>query len=62
MYCPNCNVELFCPCRNCKDGNKGKIKWKWTGGDYIKCPKCGFLAHCDHWQAKGWYYEKGKGF
>jgi hypothetical protein len=42
MYCPKCQGEQFCPCKNCADRNKDKVTWIWvTGNGPIKCGYCG---------------------
>jgi len=51
--CPDCGVELSCPCKSCAENTKGKLKEIWQenkeGIFQIKCPKCGFTASGDYW-------------
>jgi len=67
MTCPNCGVELDCPCSNCQGYRKrnGKIStllWEWVDGETMMCPVCGFSASADYWQ--DWEfneYDKARG-
>lgn len=52
MNCPECNIELYCPCNFCQKARKDKtvVLWKWINGEFIKCPNCGYVAHADKWE------------
>lgn len=55
MSCPNCKIQLECPCENCqkwrkKDGKVEVLLWEWIDGETMGCPICGFTEHADIWQ------------
>ncbi len=55
MTCPNCHIELECPCKNCqrwreKEGKIATLAWEWIDGETMRCPICFFEARADVWQ------------
>ena len=51
MKCPKCQGEQHCPCKNCKDKNRGKVVWKWiTGNGPIECGHCGYQMPAEEWE------------
>ena len=61
MTCPRCNVELACPCSNCKkwrakEGKPEPLTEVWQeNGEICECPICGFEAHLDYWEQFAFY-------
>ncbi len=50
MLCPKCKEPQHCPCKHCKERNKGKVLWKWDdSGEIISCGHCGHAMHADGW-------------
>jgi len=51
--CPDCEIELCCPCDSCGERNRGKLKDIWKNNDkgilQIECPNCGFTASMEFW-------------
>jgi len=60
MTCPNCKIELACPCHSCITHRKEKGKMvflleEWftdpeTGTELVRCPICGFTQTFDFWE------------
>ena len=52
MSCPDCKIELHCPCSSCKERNDGKLRWINVRNkiEQIKCPTCGFIASMSFWE------------
>lgn len=55
MTCPNCHINLECPCKHCqvrrlRRGEIATLLWEWTDGETMRCPACGFTAHADAWE------------
>jgi hypothetical protein len=58
MNCPNCEIELKCPCKSCqehreKQGEIAALLWEWVDGDTMRCPICQFTHRSYFWD----YYE-----
>ena len=61
MKCPNCQGEQHCPCKNCKDKNRGKVTWIWvTGNGPIECGHCGYIMSYSEWEWERGNYENKK--
>lgn len=41
VHCPECKIELTCPCPSCKDRQPEVKKWLWLDGETPTCPDCG---------------------
>lgn len=53
--CPNCGKESACPCANCAEANKDKVRWVWDAtGELISCGHCGYTMHADEWGDFEW--------
>jgi len=67
MACPNCEIDLSCPCRNCvsyrnKNGKPHVLNWEWLTGEIMMCPICGFTDHANFWEEYDFYlYDKERG-
>jgi hypothetical protein len=67
MTCPNCQIELKCPCSNCsgyrlKNGRVEALLWEWVDGETMRCPVCGFTHLADFWEDYDFYlYDKERG-
>jgi len=52
MICPECNIDLACPCESCKGWENNKPKWiskDHNGIHIMKCPVCGFWHTEEYW-------------
>ena len=59
MKCPKCGGEQYCPCKSCKERNKGKITWIWvTPNGPIECGHCGHTMSCGEWMDEDWEQMK----
>ena len=67
MACPNCKIELECPCRNCQEwrergGEVAALVEEWVDGNTIRCPICGFTHNANFWEAHEFHlYDKERG-
>jgi hypothetical protein len=67
MTCPNCEIELKCPCKSCQKRRKDRgevaaLLEEWPGNDLIRCPVCGFTHTMDFWEDFAFYqYDKTRG-
>lgn len=67
MSCPNCEIDLSCPCKNCvgyrkKKGKFEALLWEWIDGETMRCPICGFTHNANFWEEYDFYlYDKERG-
>lgn len=66
MSCPNCEIDLSCPCKNCvgyrrERGEFKALLWEWIDNETMQCPICGFYAHANIWEDWDFYlYDKAR--